>query len=197
MNPHERRKLDVPQRIETERLILRVLGPGDGERLFECFSESLDRLQPWFHWAQKASSLETNRLHVRSTMVEYYNRGNLEFGIYYKENNNLIGRIGIHEVSWDPIIRELGYWLRTGYEGHGYMSEAVDALIRVCFTQLQATKIVIRAESENERSQNVAKRAGFTYEGTARHYQPSNADNTCMADMCFFSLLKTEWQEAK
>jgi len=194
MNAHERRKLDLPEQVETARLLLRILRPGDGERLFAAFTESLERLQPWFHWAQQASSLETNRLHVRATLVGYYNRENLEFGMFLKGEGTLMGRIGIHVVSWDPIIRELGYWLRTGYEGCGYMNEAVQALLVVCFDDLKAHKVVIRAESENQRSQKVARRAGFTYEGTARHYQPSNAHEGQMADMCFFSLLRSEWE---
>ena len=36
MNEHERRKLDVPQVVETERLVLRILGPGDGPTLYQA-----------------------------------------------------------------------------------------------------------------------------------------------------------------
>lgn len=197
MNPHERRKLDVPECVETDRLLIRILRPGDGIIVYQAVKDSFDRLNPWFHWANEIPSPERNELYVREAQALYNNRDRLEFGMFRKENNVLVGRIGIHVVSWDPIIRELGYWLRTGYEGLGYMGEAVQGLLQICFENLQAHKVVIRAESGNQRSQNVAKRAGFTFEGTARHYQPSNADNTCMADMCFFSLLKTEWQEAK
>ncbi|MEE4195645.1 MAG: GNAT family N-acetyltransferase [Anaerolineae bacterium] len=196
-NEHERRKLEVPQQVETDRLLIRILHAGDGEAVYQALMESMERLSPWFHWVQDTPTLESNELYVREAQVMYYNRSKLEFGIFLKEDNTLIGRIGIHAVSWDPIVRELGYWLRTGYEGHGYMHEAVQALLAVCFEKLQAHKVVIRAESDNQRSLNVARRAGFTYEGTACHYQPSNADNTRMADLCFFSLLRCEWEKEK
>ncbi len=197
MHEHERRKLDVPQAVETDRFLIRILHAGDGETVYEALMESMERLSPWFHWVHDTPTLESNELYVREAQVLYHNREKLEFGIFLKPDNTLIGRIGIHVVSWDPIIRELGYWLRSGYEGHGYMSEAVDALLRICFENLQAHKVIIRAESDNLRSQNVARRAGFRDEGIARHYQPSNADNSRMADMCFFSLLRTEWEAAK
>jgi len=49
--------IDVPERLETERLILRCLQPGDGAVVNAGVSSSLDALRPFMPWAQTAPSL--------------------------------------------------------------------------------------------------------------------------------------------
>ena len=195
MNPHERRKLDVPEEIETDRLLLRILRAGDGEAIYQAVMDSLPRLSPWLRWVNDNPTLERNELYVREAYVDYLNREALEYGIFLKDDQTVIGRIGVHKaISWDPIIREFGYWIRTGYEGKGYMSEAVQALLRMLFEEMNTHKVIIRAEKTNELSKNVAVRNGFTYEGTARHMAPNPLTGE-MADWCGYSLLRSEWEE--
>jgi hypothetical protein len=50
--------IDVPTRLETERLILRCPRPGDGALLAQAELESHEELRPWRVWAQTPRSLE-------------------------------------------------------------------------------------------------------------------------------------------
>ena len=43
--------IDVPERIETERLVLRVPRRGDGPTVNAAVAASLVELQPWLPWA--------------------------------------------------------------------------------------------------------------------------------------------------
>lgn len=43
--------MQLPEQIESERLIIRVARPGDGKVLNEAIIESLDQLTPWLPWA--------------------------------------------------------------------------------------------------------------------------------------------------
>lgn len=57
--------LDVPESFESERLLIRVLKPGDGAMLQEAYLESYPRLKPWFPWAQSESSVEEREIFCR------------------------------------------------------------------------------------------------------------------------------------
>ena len=127
--------------------------------------------------------MENNQLYVRDIQTHYYNRSILEFGMFLKNSNTLVGRIGIHEVSWNPVIRELGYWLCTGYEGQGYMSETVQALLTVCFENLQAHKVIIRARKRKSSARRMWPE-GRVSPTKVLHVtiQPSNTDNARMVE---------------
>jgi RimJ/RimL family protein N-acetyltransferase len=72
---------------------------------------------------------------------------------------------------------EIGYWVRTGFEGRGYVTEAAAALERLAFEQLAARRVEIRMNDRNERSWRVAERLGFALEGIQRRdsLDPSGA----------------------
>ena len=84
-----------------------------------------------------------------------------EFLIVLKENDHVIGSIDFKYVPRDGVT-EVGYGMNPAYTGHGYMTEALGALLR--FGKEHGVKIV-RADTEeqNLKSQNVLKRCGFTY----------------------------------
>ncbi len=47
----------IPESFETERLLIRVPLPGDGEALNHAIRESIDELRPWMPWAQDIPSV--------------------------------------------------------------------------------------------------------------------------------------------
>lgn len=53
--------LDVPESIETERLLLRALRAGDGAALFKVLVESAEDLAQWLAWSAEIPDLETGR----------------------------------------------------------------------------------------------------------------------------------------
>ena len=117
--------------------------------------------------------------------------------IIEKKSNTLIGGSGLHFRNRDPLMFEIGYWLRTGFEGKGYISETVRAIVRIGFEMLKAEKIMLRADSENLRSIAVAERNGFTFDGIMRHFEPQHNNPEKMIDMCFYSLLPDEYESLK
>lgn len=57
---------------------------------------------------------------------------------------------------------DIGYWCDTTQQGHGYVTEAAQALTNYALDELDAQEIVIRIASGNTKSQGVPKRLGFT-----------------------------------
>ena len=85
-----------------------------------------------------------------------------EFLIVLKENSHVIGSIDYKYVPKDGLT-EVGYGMNPDYEGHGYMTEALNAFLS--FGRSLGIKTV-KADTlkNNIKSQNVLKRCGFAFE---------------------------------
>jgi ribosomal-protein-serine acetyltransferase len=87
---------------------------------------------------------------------------------FLKGSDTLVVSSGLHRIDWDVPRFEIGYWARTPYTGQGYVTETVRGLTNFAFHTLEAKRVEIRCDANNERSAAVARRAGFTHEGTLR-----------------------------
>ncbi|MAT45103.1 MAG: GNAT family N-acetyltransferase [Anaerolineaceae bacterium] len=184
--------LDLPDQIETERLLIRVPRPGDGQAIFEAVKESHPRLKPWFPWAQKVSSREEYEIHMRKQHANFLLKTDMMLLLFLKETGKLIGSSGLHPRGWEVPKFEIGYWIRTGYEGKGYVIEAVEGITRFGFETVGAKRIMIRCDERNIRSQSVAKRAGYLYEGMFRNYEP-RWDGDGLTNMMYFAMTETDY----
>ncbi len=165
--------IDVPERIETERLILRCPQPGDGVVVNAAVCESLDALRPFMPWAQAAPSLDESELVCRRAQARFRLREDLMLSMFERAADGsegcYIGGSGLHRILWDVRRFEIGYWCRTSRTGQGFVTEAVHALNRVAFDRLGARRVEVRMDANNESSRRVAERAGFTFEGVLRN----------------------------
>lgn len=185
---------DFPDQIETERLIIRVPRAGDGAAMCEAVLESHDRLKPWFPWAQKVLSVEEYEVLMRKQQANFMLKEDMMLLVFLKEKGTLIGSSGLHPRGWAVPKFEIGYWIRTGYEGKGYVIEAVNGITKFGFETVGAKRILIRCDSRNLRSQSVAKRAGYIYEGTFRNFE-RRWDGDDLTDMMYFAKTDADYME--
>lgn len=164
--------IQVPEEIASARLILAAPRPGLGQALNVAVCESLDELRPWMPWAQSAPSIEESEAVLRHQLARFILRSDLVYQIYRKNEDGTAGRLlggtGLHRFDWTVRRFEIGYWIRKSAQGQGYVSEAVQALARMAFEQLQARRVEIRMDDKNLRSRAVAERCGFEFEGVLR-----------------------------
>jgi RimJ/RimL family protein N-acetyltransferase len=67
----------------------------------------------------------------------------------------------------------LGYWLGKPYWGHGFMTEAVGAVLRVVFQNEETQRMVAVTDIDNTASQNVLRKIGFRYLGLIARPEPA------------------------
>jgi ribosomal-protein-alanine N-acetyltransferase len=99
------------------------------------------------------------------------------FPIMYKENNKVIGSLGLHK-SWTNDesnyahlkSKEIGYVLSKAYWGKGLMPEAVTAVIRFCFDQCKLDALTIGHFTSNNQSKRVIEKCGFTFIKQSEYY---------------------------
>lgn len=157
-------KFDVTGiKLETERLILREWTLDDVDDLFEYASvEGTGECAGWPHHKNKEESLNIAKRFIESKKT---------FAIVYKENNKVIGSIGIEFYNRDDENgltefkdlkgREIGYVLSKDYWGKGLMTEAVKKVIDYLFNVLDYDFLLCGYYDFNNRSKRVQDKCGF------------------------------------
>ncbi len=181
--------LDVAEQIESKRLVLRAVMPGDGALHFPAVQESLHDLRlhlGHLPWVKEEPSLANSEKYCRNNRSSFMQRENLVYFIYLKSDQSFIGGVGLHRIDWDIPKVEVGYWCRSGAQGNGYIVEAVKAITEFALIQLAAKRVEICAVDVNVSSWKVAERAGFELEGILRNATRDGATDK-LQDMRIYS----------
>jgi RimJ/RimL family protein N-acetyltransferase len=158
--------LNIPERIECERLTLHAIKSSDGPEVFEAVQESVNELTPWMPWVHPEPKLDDTIVFHANGQMKWYSREMLDFQWREKSTGRLVGKGGFHTINWAVPKFEIGYWVRTSMTGKGYCTEAVNALVQFARNELGAKRLEICNDPKNIRSRAVAERCGFTLEGT-------------------------------
>lgn len=108
--------------------------------------------------------------------------------LFLKETGALVGGSGLHRIDWSVPKFEIGYWCRTRFAGHGYITEAVRGLGAFAFDQLGARRVEILCDSRNHRCVRVAELAGIRSPRRSVHFSAWRRDRTVPADRLRWSL---------
>ncbi len=112
------------------------------------------------------------------------------FAITDAANGARLGQCGIDEWSTDDVA-QIGYWLAPAARGNGYATRAVVLLTNWLFGH-GAERVFMTIVAENDASAAVARRAGFTHEGTMRAHTVWHDERS---DVMWFAMLRDEWRE--
>jgi RimJ/RimL family protein N-acetyltransferase len=110
------------------------------------------------------------------------------FAIVDASSGEVTGMCGVDDWSKEDVA-QIGYWLAPNARRRGYMTRAVILLTRWLF-ELGAARVFLTIVAGNEASVEVARRAGFAYEGTMRAHGVWQ-DERC--DVLWFAALPLEW----
>ena len=142
--------------METERLILRKLTADDAEKMFENWTND-EEVTKYLTWLPHRS-IEVTREILEDWLDDYDDPKTVRFGIELKENHDLFGEIDIVKfIDGNPVM---GYASSRKYWGHGYMTEAAEAMVEHLFS-LGYKKILFEADVRNTGSNRVAEKLGF------------------------------------
>lgn len=77
----------------------------------------------------------------------------------------LLGSVGLHDLGLDAGPANVGYWVAAEARGRGVATRALRLVARWALEDLALPRLDVHVFVENQRSQRVAARAGFTREG--------------------------------
>jgi RimJ/RimL family protein N-acetyltransferase len=155
----------------------------------EAVLESQDELRDWMPWAVDLPDAEWYEARVRQGQLKFLSREDLWMMLLLKGTDTIIGGSGLHRINWDVPKFEIGYWVRTSYGRHGYITEAVNGITDFAFNVLGAKRVEIRCDSLNERSAAVARRAGYELEAIL-HHDDRNHLTKALRDTLVFAKLQ-------
>lgn len=184
--------LDLPDAVETPRLLLRPPAAGDGLVLHDAIVESLPELRRFLAslpWVAAEQTLASAEVYCRTAQADFLARRDLPFLMFDKASGQLVGATGLHRTVWATPKTEIGYWCRASTTGQGFVTEAVSALATYAFEHIGAVRIEIVTDEQNVASRRVAERCGFTLEGTLRHER--RAPDGSLRNLCLYARLPT------
>ncbi|MCC5949832.1 MAG: GNAT family N-acetyltransferase [Nitriliruptoraceae bacterium] len=107
----------------------------------------------------------------------------------------VVASCGLVRVSWMDAVAEVGYWVAPWARRQGIATRAVAALCAWTFDETPVVRIELQAAAINPGSNGVARRLGFTLEGTLRSaaiQRVADDPDPPRLDMNVYGLLESE-----
>jgi ribosomal-protein-serine acetyltransferase len=148
-------------RIETDRLVIRCLEPGDAPLLKHAIDSCLEYLREWLPWANEwPSELDGVEERVEQFHNLFDSRQAFVYGIFSPDESAVVGGIGLHP-SIAPNALEIGYWIRLDQRGQGFATEVARALTHAGFAVPDMERIHIHCDSRNTASCRIPEKLGY------------------------------------
>jgi RimJ/RimL family protein N-acetyltransferase len=162
--------IHFPSAIQTERITLRPWRASDAAALWTAVDESRDHLAAYMPWVAFYTDQTAAHAFIAGSIREWSHGFQLPLAMIEQETGRIIGASGYHSdeptgSGWRSL--EIGYWLRQGEEGKGFMREAVRAQIRLAF-ELGVERLQLVCDARNQASYRVAEACGFRREAMLR-----------------------------
>ncbi|GKU79186.1 GNAT family N-acetyltransferase [Paenibacillus sp. L3-i20] len=107
-----------------------------------------------------------NLKEAKDIITFHLNDTGCRYGLFSKENNELVGTCGFH--CWfndsEGSRAEIGFDLSPDFWGKGLMQEALQKILNVGFEIMELDYIEATTEHENSRSQKLLEKMGFNRE---------------------------------
>jgi [ribosomal protein S5]-alanine N-acetyltransferase len=173
--------------LRTDRLILRQVTKEDASSLLKYLSnkdvmkhiglepfKSIDDALDEISWYQSIFEKKTG----------------IRWGITLKDQGGVIGSCGFLNLVSKHYRSEVGIELSKEHWGKGIASEALEAVIKYGFEQMNLQRIEALIEPPNLPSQKLVQRQGFIREGLLRSYEFTVGK---FDDLYMYSLLKQDF----
>lgn len=150
--------------LTTDRLTLRRPQLRDAPAIFERYATDPE-VTRFVLWAPHRSVAATEEFLRACDDAWDLGIGHRGWVIEREGDTRPIGMIG---VTIQARRAEVGYVLARDCWGHGYMTEALRAVIACCFETDALDRVWAIADVDNDASTRVMERAGMKYEGVLR-----------------------------
>ncbi len=158
--------INLPEIIETPRLILQMPKAGFGEQLHHAISDGYEDYVQWLNWPAKMPSVEAVEEDCRKHHAEFILRDFIRYLILDKKTNEIVGRCAIPSFQANWLIPQFGisYFIRKRERSKGYATESCHAMALLAFKVLSAKKLEIFCDAENIPSTRIPLKLGFKLE---------------------------------
>lgn len=177
--------------LRTPRLAIRPATAADTEATWSF--RRLDSVSQWLTRAPRT---------VDEHRTQFEDAASLRKTLVIELDGLVIGDLMLAiEDAWsqaeitggEQLHAELGWVLHPNYTGHGYATESVRAVLRVCFEDLGLRRVTADCFADNESSWRLMERVGMRREGHAVRDALHRSGQ--WMDTFTYALLDDEWRE--
>lgn len=136
--------------------LLRPLHGDDAPAIFSAIDSQREHLGRWLPFVAATHRAEQTQEVVAGMLAD---TANPVFTI--RNGRAFAGLIGFKSADATTHTIEIGYWLRSEFQGKGLMTAAVQALCRLAFEEMGMEHVEIRCALGNHRSNRIPQRLGF------------------------------------
>lgn len=170
---------------------LREVQDSDALDIFRAIDSGREHLGRWLPFVAMTLSESDSEEFVRSvTSAPIQSK---EFVFIINLGGCFAGLIGFKTTDRANRKTEIGYWLALQATGKGIVTKSVSALLRFAFSELGMNRVQIKCATANEKSKNIPKRLGFSFEGIERDGELLSDGK--FTDIEVYSILKHEFVE--
>ena len=174
-----------------ERVYLRPLEPDDADALA---SYDAAETETFFDEGRQLVSPISLKRWI-SGMSKHRPPQEIFFAVCLKEDDRLLGHVGVDGLDWVNRTGETGSYLGPAENrGKGYGTEAKHLLIAYCFEHLQLEMLHSYVWEPNTRSAAALLKQGYQPAGRVRHASTRRGK---YHDMLVFDLSPEDWRAAR
>lgn len=181
----------LPRKINVGDLVLEIPTLKDADGMLLLFAKNRDFIGRYLNRAIELNTKEIMQDWIQMLVTGYDENKRADY--FLKKSGKIIGMVQLHRLDYRHGNAEYGYLLDQESTGHGYISKCVKVLDEMLF-DIGFERLVIGANPENQGSQNIALRNGYTFEGISRHAYFSVYDNK-HKNIMTFAKIKSDTQQ--
>jgi ribosomal-protein-serine acetyltransferase len=168
---------------------LKLLEKSDAGPLFETINTNRAYIRQWLPWVDSTHNLQDSKAFVDDCLTKYTRGESVVNGIWC--DGQMVGCIGINDITRFHQKASLGYWLAKNYQEKGIITRACRQLIDYSFNDLRLNRMEILCAVKNYKSRAVAQRLRFAQEGVLRDYFRLHNN---YVDVVIYSMLRSDWK---
>jgi ribosomal-protein-alanine N-acetyltransferase len=138
--------------------------PSDRDEFLTAVRRSQELHDPWVHAPSTAAEWSAYLRRTRGRDRHAFHARRLDDGA-------LVGVVNLNDLIRGNLQQAfVGYYAFAPHEGHGFMTEALQLVVREAFVTLELHRLEANIQPANEPSRALAQRCGFRLEGFSPRY---------------------------
>jgi N-acetyltransferase len=184
----------VPLTLEGNVVRLEPIRRDHAKLFWEIAKDSLDDIFQWIPYRMK--TLEDFEQWLEKTLGEQQRGESAAFATVERNSKRIVGSTRFMNIDRANRRVEIGStWIAPAWQRTAVNTEAKYLMLRHAFEIWKCIRVELKTDALNQKSRNAISRIGAKEEGTLRKHVATWTGR--VRDSVYFSILDTEWPEAK
>jgi ribosomal-protein-alanine N-acetyltransferase len=158
-------QLNLPEKVETERLLLQRLKYEDAEEIFYSYA-SKPEVTHFLSW-KTHGSVEDTQSFLKYAIMNWNIGVDYSYTIRMKGSNKLVGGFGF--INEDGKV-QFGYAISPVHWGNGFATEACKSMMELIRQCSDVYRVATFVDSENIASMKVLEKSGLVKEAILKKW---------------------------